>query len=273
MHFTKFEVKDLLFVEYNCPLTVDELGIWAASDYLIHVLSGQKTWRTRNESYTAKQGETLYIKKGATIIDQYFTEEFCMLGFFISDDLIRETVRGAKVTKIQNREQANNTAIFQMHNNQLLENVYSSLLGYFQNEQKPIGELIKFKAKELILNIITSGKNESLADYLKVVAEDSVPSLPHIMESNFSFNLSLEEFASMTHRSLSSFKRDFNAHYNTTPGKWLLEKRLQLAAELLRDTNDHINEVMLSSGFENASHFSKAFRDKFGNSPSAYRSV
>jgi AraC-like DNA-binding protein len=43
------------------------------------------------------------------------------------------------------------------------------------------------------------------------------------------FNMPLEKFAYLTGRSLSSFKRDFNKAFNTTPQRWLTQKRLELA--------------------------------------------
>ena len=91
--FNKFEVKDLLFVEYKCPLRKESVEIWSQYDYMVYILSGEKTWSTKEESWTAKQGEALYIKKGATIIKQRFEEDFCMLGFFVSDDIIRSILK------------------------------------------------------------------------------------------------------------------------------------------------------------------------------------
>jgi AraC-like DNA-binding protein len=52
------------------------------------------------------------------------------------------------------------------------------------------------------------------------------------MEENFSFNLKLEEFARLSMRSLSAFKRDFQQVYQTSPGKWLLGKRPLISAVL-----------------------------------------
>ena len=40
--FNKFEIGNLLFAEYTCPVGAAELGQWSDSDYLVHVLSGKK---------------------------------------------------------------------------------------------------------------------------------------------------------------------------------------------------------------------------------------
>ncbi len=56
------------------------------------------------------------------------------------------------------------------------------------------------------------------------------------MELNFFSNLSLTEFARLSARSLSAFKKEFTRIYNTTPGKWLMEKRLEYSYYLLETT-------------------------------------
>jgi AraC-like DNA-binding protein len=91
------------------------------------------------------------------------------------------------------------------------------------------------------------------------------------MEANFRFNLSLEEYARLCHRSLSSFKRDFQANFQEAPGKWLLRKRLEYSAALLRTTRMNVTEIAFESGFEDVSHFSRVFKDRFQVSPIVYR--
>jgi AraC-like DNA-binding protein len=92
-----------------------------------------------------------------------------------------------------------------------------------------------------------------------------------IMEANFRFNLSLEEFARLSHRSLSSFKRDFQARFQEPPGKWLLRKRLEYASALLGNSKMNVTEIAFESGFEDVSHFSRVFKERFGVPPLSYR--
>jgi transcriptional regulator GlxA family with amidase domain len=91
------------------------------------------------------------------------------------------------------------------------------------------------------------------------------------MEENYCYNLKLEEFARLTSRSLSAFKRDFQKIYNTTPGKWLTQKRLDHAMHLLTHLNRTVSETAFESGFENLAHFSRCFKQKFGMPPTALK--
>jgi AraC family transcriptional regulator, exoenzyme S synthesis regulatory protein ExsA len=52
LHFNKFTVGELLFVEYKCPIEQDAAGLWTPIDYFVHVLSGKKTWRTTDGTWT-----------------------------------------------------------------------------------------------------------------------------------------------------------------------------------------------------------------------------
>ncbi len=63
-------------------------------------------------------------------------------------------------------------------------------------------------------------------------------------------------------------------HYKcpqATPGKWLSQKRLEYAQQLLDTNTKNVNEVAYDSGFENATHFSRVFKEKFKSSSLQYR--
>jgi len=97
------------------------------------------------------------------------------------------------------------------------------------------------------------------------------PSIQQVMEDNFLYNLTLEDFAKISLRSLATFKREFKSVFNTTPGKWLLHKRLENANMLLNYTSKSVNEIAFESGFENNTHFSRVFKEKYGKSPLHFR--
>lgn len=91
------------------------------------------------------------------------------------------------------------------------------------------------------------------------------------MEDNFAYNLTLEEFARLCGRSLTTFKRDFAEAYHTSPGKWLIQKRLKYSKYLLETTDKNVTELAFECGFENTSHFIKVFRQTFGLTPLQYK--
>jgi hypothetical protein len=92
-NYNKLEIGDFLFAEYTCGVTAEKLGFWTDTDYLMHVVTGAKTWHTIDGVCKANPGETLFVKKGASIWEQHFEAEVCLLTFFIPDALVRSTVR------------------------------------------------------------------------------------------------------------------------------------------------------------------------------------
>jgi AraC-like DNA-binding protein len=88
------------------------------------------------------------------------------------------------------------------------------------------------------------------------------------MLKNYHFNVELQRFAYLTGRSLSTFKRDFEKIFHVTPSRWLVQKRLEEAYHLIRDEGKAPSDVYLEVGFEDLSHFSFAFKKKYGLAPS-----
>ena len=63
----------------------------------------------------------------------------------------------------------------------------------------------------------------------------------------------------------------FREHLGTTPGRWLLGRRLDEAARLLSDTRLPVERVAGAVGFADASAFGRAFRRSRGLTPLGHR--
>jgi AraC-like DNA-binding protein len=92
--------------------------------------------------------------------------------------------------------------------------------------------------------------------------------LESFMNRNYMYNVPAAKFAMLTGRSLASFKRDFEKVFHTSPGQWLLQKRLMEARYLISQKGRKPSDVYLDVGFENLSHFSYSFKKAFGVAPS-----
>ena len=90
------------------------------------------------------------------------------------------------------------------------------------------------------------------------------------LESNYMNDISMEEIANYTGRSLSTFKRDFKKCSTLSPREWLIHRRLEAAHELIRKGGRKVSEICFEVGFKNLSHFSKIYKEKYGISPTGY---
>ena len=148
---------------------------------------------------------------------------------------------------------------------------FYSIVPYFTQQEPPNESLLELKFKELMFNLFSNPSNSNLLAYANSICDCHKPLLQEVMEANYTYNLSLTEFARIAHRSLAAFKREFKENFHMTPGRWLIKKRLDYAQSLLNITQKNVNEIAYDSGFENATHFSRVFKEKFGLSPLQYR--
>ncbi|MCG8612074.1 MAG: AraC family transcriptional regulator [Pseudomonadales bacterium] len=80
-------------------------------------------------------------------------------------------------------------------------------------------------------------------------------------------HLSVTDLAHLSGRSLSSFNRDFKQTFQTTPHKWLTDRRLFRAKELIDANGFTVTAAAAELGYENVSNFIKAFKVRFGHTP------
>ena len=154
--------------------------------------------------------------------------------------------------------------IYCFNNHPLLESCLASLVPYFEMKALP-EDIASLKITEAIsvLRSIDKGIDNVLANF----EEPGKIDLVSYMEKNFMFNLPLERFGYLTGRSLTTFKRDFSKAFNTTPQRWLTQKRLELAHYQFVEKKKKPIDVCYEVGFENLSHFSYAFKKHFGYAP------
>ena len=81
----------------------------------------------------------------------------------------------------------------------------------------------------------------------------------------------VEELAQALGSSRSHFTRKFIAECGMSPGKFLLDWRLEMASRILHTEHCQIKSVAWRTGFADVSHFCRAFRKKFGISPGCFQ--
>ncbi|MEO1516950.1 MAG: AraC family transcriptional regulator [Bacteroidota bacterium] len=106
-------------------------------------------------------------------------------------------------------------------------------------------------------------KNEiQLGRYKKLLA---------FIEENFKEDLNIERVEAVCHYSYRNINRIFEALHQETIGKYIKRLRLEKAAQYLKYTDMGIADISYEVGFEERAAFNKAFKKKYGCSPSAFR--
>ena len=246
---------------------IDEYPIYYPSNCLIYVECGQLKLKIENQVFTVNKNEFVFVRKYVygkyiKIIDEgegKFRDHI----FILNDIFIKEVIREFEFPE---NIPHNNAPIFQFSSNPVLKGLMKSIEIYVNGQVDVDRELIQLKTKEAFYALTKLNP-----ELITVFYEFSAPGkadLVSFMEHNFMYNISLERFAQLSGRSLSSFNREFRRFFKQTPHKWIKERRLELAKRILTQTQRMPIDVYLEVGFKDLAHFSRSFKDHFGINPS-----
>lgn len=270
-YFTQLAVKDLLFLHYICPQVEKYLYLFTHFNQISFTLGGNKIFHRGPRSWVMTENISIFARKTA-YLQEIGTEGWEILAFYFPDNFLKNFFEEHRqYLPLKNLPVPPTDMFIQIQINETTRTFFYSILPYFSQQPPPAENLLELKFNELLFNILSNPDNAALLAYVNLMSDQVKPPLPEIMEANFMFNLSLTEYARIAQRSLATFKRDFIEIYHTTPGKWLSQKKLEYAQLLLNTSIKNVNEIAYGSGFENATHFSRVFREKFGLAPLQYR--
>ena len=85
--------------------------------------------------------------------------------------------------------------------------------------------------------------------------------------------LDVEDMARAAGLSRAHFSREFKQAFGTTPHAYLLTRRLERAAALLRTTDRTVTEICLAVGLQSIGSFTTSFTRTYGKSPAQYRAA
>lgn len=160
--------------------------------------------------------------------------------------------------------------IKKLHINQLFKSYRESIEVLLENPYLADEQMIETKIREFVL-LISKTQNMSPVDFLSSMFKLNRTEFESTIENNLYSNLSVEELAQLCGMSNSSFKRKFNGTYNESPKKYIANKKLEKAKNLLLNSTDRISAIAYDCGYETISTFNRSFKMSVGQSPSEFR--
>jgi AraC-like DNA-binding protein len=94
-----------------------------------------------------------------------------------------------------------------------------------------------------------------------------------LIDARYRDPLDVAALARAAHLSPAHFSREFRRAFGETPHQYLLTRRLERAAELLRNTDRSVTEICLNVGLSSVGSFTTSFGRVYGMSPTAYRAA
>ena len=152
-----------------------------------------------------------------------------------------------------------------------LVNFTESLGCILASGQRVSDNMRRIKLEELLLYLSENnpGQIQKLQNVCQQEAGDML--IRQAVTANIDKNITVEELAFLCNTSLSTFKRKFATIFGTSPNKWLLEKRMHKAAQMLRQGKYKASEIYYELGYENLSSFIQSFKQVHGITPRQYQ--
>lgn len=135
---------------------------------------------------------------------------------------------------------------------------------------KPSKQLQAVKIKELLLYLLATQPAAITGLLAAQPQKTDAQKIQQVVQQNLMNGLSINDIAFLCNMSLPTFKRKFTALYHTSPAKWMQQRRLEAAAQLLHHQKARPADVYLEAGYVNHSSFSKAFKEYYGMAPKEY---
>lgn len=165
-------------------------------------------------------------------------------------------------------------------------NIYPTIIHRLYSIEHIFGEIynvpekikipyFKIKILELFLYLdaLEIPKEPDEKPYFYKTQVEKVKAIKQFIENNIHENYTQEDLSKQFDIPINAMKRCFRSIYGMPIGGWILQYRMNYAAEvLLGDSSVNITELAGSLGYDSPSKFSMAFRRTMGMSPTEYRS-
>src|SRR6185295_12815540 len=106
-------------------------------------LSGKKIWSSADVTYELKEGDSIFVAKGADYLEQIMDKEFCLLIFFFPDEFLEEVLEEANYIRKSSTETV--PKFIPIDVNEPLKIFFSSMKSFFAQTPTPSRQLVGIK--------------------------------------------------------------------------------------------------------------------------------
>ena len=285
--FQSLKIQDMTFVAYRNQDPPLKNEVFFEEHAVIFVLEGEKKFVSPTQTIHVRKGNIVFIQRGYYLMQETIDTNYRSLVFFFNEKLLKEFV-GQHLEVIAPSAPEGGTfesksrvlappsgagrptlrgALLVFEITESLNKFTESIFPYFHQETPYLNHFLRLKLQELLLHILEIDHSGQFKSILFSLYKGEKVDLEYLMNSYYLKPLSLEELSRLSGRSLSAFKRDFQEQFDTSPALWIKNKRLEYAGLQLEKTNKNVSEISMEIGYESVSHFIKAYKEKFGQTP------
>jgi AraC-like DNA-binding protein len=215
---------------------------------------------------TIRENELLFLPKDMYLVSDFIKIEKSLEAFlfFFNDDIIEKflSIKKSKSILVDKK-----VSFYKMDvNSSVFE--YMKALKQVSKNQFDSEHFLELKLLELLCIIdSTDTEKRLIKSLLSRNMDKEKRNIKSLMKKYFLSNLTINDYAVLSGRSLSTFHRDFKRYYSITPKQYLLGLKLEYAYKLLKNGDKSVSEISSEVGYENTSHFIKVFKSKYNTTP------
>ena len=237
---------------------------------LLYLLSGELELNERGTTTLIKEGQCIFMRRDNKLILNKLVQKdkpYRSVVLKFSRNFLRDFYKNLDPQDVPLEVKRSKISLRVLPSDRPdIKSLFESITPYFDSDIKPSNQLLELKMIEGLYILLNTDKElyASLFDFTVPWKTDILD----FMEENYTDDLTMEEIASFTGRSLATFKRDFSKVSDISPQKWLIQKRLEKAHELINEKGVKVTDACFDVGFKNRSHFTTAFKKHYGYAPS-----
>ena len=224
-----------------------------------------------NSSYAINNSQFLLMKSGNCLMTEKLSnveEYYRSVLFFFSNEDVLKFIRKFELNAPDSK---NYYSTYSFSYDVFIKRFVESLLDISKLSKKIQSRILETKFEEIMLYLVEFKGVEFLYSLISNSSNEHQKFIQTI-ESNQLNKLTIKELSFISNMSVSTFKREFEKHFRSTPSKWFQEKRLEHAAFLLKNNSKRPSDIFEEIGYETLSNFTQAFKLKFGLTPKQYQS-
>lgn len=235
---------------------------------LAYVYSGELLIEDDTDKLTIRSGDCVFFRKNHRVKmtrQSYGDEQFQAVFLAFNRKFLRKLYQNFDKSQLPQSLPDNIPNFKKIRSSPEFTSLFHSMIPFFNSTTKPSDKLMDMKVQEGVFALLNTDIRFSAAlfDFIEPWKMD----IMEFMNENYMYDLSLEDIASFTGRSLASFKRDFSKICDISPQKWIMSKRIEAAHYMIKEEGKKASDVYLQLGFKNLSHFSTAFKKQYGHAP------
>lgn len=263
--------KSIMVYDYESSTEISKQQILLNKNTFSFLQEGTKEVFFDNSTYAIDNSQFLLMKSGHCLMTEKLSSNskyYRNILFFFSNEDVFQFVRKFKL-ETSNSKTPYSTYSFKYDS--FTKRFVNSLLGISKLSKSIQENILKAKFEEIMLYLIDL---KGLDFFYSLIDNSDNQNRKFIqtIESNRLTKLTIKELSFLTSMSVSTFKREFEKNFHSSPSKWFQDKRLEYSAFLLKSSSKRPSDIFEEIGYKNLSNFIQAFKIKFGVTPKQFQS-